>query len=69
MGEYCFADLQKKAVKITIPNAGTVLSATAFAGNEQVTVCAPAGLTVTVGSAAVSIEDFCRSNGYIYMAY
>ena len=69
VGEYCFADLQKKAVKITIPNAGTVLSATAFAGNEQVTVCAPAGLTVTVGSAAVSIEDFCRSNGYIYMAY
>ena len=57
---------EPRLLQITIPNAEAEVDEKAFGGLSAFTLCAPEGLMIGAGDAAVPVEAFCASHGIYY---
>ena len=64
VGANCFAGLTADAVQITVPNADSGIDPLAFDGLRNVTLIAPASLTI----GGIPAADFCAQQGWYYEA-
>ncbi|MBR4458083.1 MAG: transglutaminase domain-containing protein [Clostridia bacterium] len=64
VGANCFAGLTADAVQITVPDADSGIDPLAFDGLRNVTLIAPASLTI----GGIPVSDFCAQQGWYYEA-
>ena len=60
--EYCFAGMDTDVLQVTIDFADVELSPLAFAGQSNVTIVAPADLTI----GGVPVADYCQQHGWYF---